>query len=507
MYERPQQRDVAGAVLQEICLRDLEGRESLRTVAGASQQLLEILPQEMRLINTQWAMPFLRLEDASQDATRYYSPLDWQAKSNALESLLVNLDKVHPHVAFSDNRLNKRLSEVVHIWQVVTKLELENLRKASKGLGRISNPYLPGSQLDLNDSLFVGRGDLVQQLGDAMQRSLRPTFFLNGERRMGKSSILKQLPAFLSSRHLPIFYDLQSFGMISSASAFLAAIAEEIYEEMMVKGMQIKKLEYEQLQEAGRENEAMIYHRFERWLKHVEHLLEQEDRILLLAFDEFEQLEEAGRKNYLDLNLLLSWLRSIIQNRPRLALLFSGVKGIGDLGPRWAGYFVNVETLRVSFLQPEEARQLITQPAPDVSQEQIFSEAVVQEIIRVTGCHPFLIQALCSKLIISLNYKHRSQADIPDVEIALQQVLETWDTYFRDLWERTDHHQRTCLTTIHRLGRGNINEIEQQSSLDKPLLHITLQILIKRDLLQYDHGFYLLAAPIFSRWLERSNSF
>ena len=132
---------------------------------------------------------------------------------------------------------------------------------------------------------------------------------------------------------------------------------------------------------------------------------------------------------------------------------------------------------------------------------------MVQEIIRVTGCHPFLIEAICSKLIISLNYKHRSQADIPDVEIALQQVLETWDTYFRDLWERTDQHQRTCLTTIHRLGRGTIHEIQQQSSLDEPLLHITLQILVKRDLLQYDHGFYLLAVPIFSRWLERSNSF
>ena len=101
-------------------------------------------------------------------------------------------------------------------------------------------------------------------------------------------------------------------------------------------------------------------------------MLEKENRTLLLLFDEFEKLEEAEREKYLNLNLLLDWFRSVIQNRPRLALLFSGVRSFSEMGTNWAGYFVNVQTLRVSFLRPAEARRLITQPTPTFPGKQIL---------------------------------------------------------------------------------------------------------------------------------------
>jgi len=110
---------------------------------------------------------------------------------------------------------------------------------------------------------------------------------------------------------------------------------------------------------------------------------------ILLTFDEFEKLQEAKEANYLDLKLLLDWFRSVIQNRPRLALLFSGVRGLGDMGPDWAGYFVSAQVLKVGFLSHAEARRLITRPVPDYPSEQIFGEEIIEEIMRVTGCHPF----------------------------------------------------------------------------------------------------------------------
>jgi len=59
---------------------------------------------------------------------------------------------------------------------------------------------------------------------------------------------------------------------------------------------------------------------------------------------------------------------------------------------------------------------------------------VVEQIIHVTGCHPFLIQAVCSALIEDLNADNRERAEIEDVTRAMNQVLENWwDTYFRDL--------------------------------------------------------------------------
>jgi len=52
------------------------------------------------------------------------------------------------------------------------------------------------------------------------------------------------------------------------------------------------------------------------------------------------------------------------------------------------GLFVNVETLRVSFLHPDEAYRLITQPTPQFPSEQIYSEGVVERIMEVTAHHP-----------------------------------------------------------------------------------------------------------------------
>jgi hypothetical protein len=362
---------------------------------------------------------------------------------------------------------------------------------------------VPGLILEQRDPLFVGRAELAQQLGMALGSNHPPTFFLTGERRMGKSSILKQMSILLGSRYLPIFYDLQSTGITSSIAALLAAVAEEVHDTLLTRGMLIHKLEYDDLKDDLRENEAVAYYRFSRWLKEVERVLVQEDRILLLMFDEFEKLAEAEQKGYLDLGLLFGWFRSVIQQQSHVVLLFSGVKSIADMGAQWAGYFVNVELLRVSFLQPAEARQLITCPVPDFPGEHIFGSEVTEEIVRVTGGHPFLIQALCSSLITSLNKGSRQKAHIADVMVSVDEIFKKWgDSYFGDLWERTDEEQRLCLRAVYTAQSScDIDYIRQYCKLDEVTLANTLEKLLKRDLLCCNEGEYKIAAPIFAQWL------
>jgi hypothetical protein len=322
---------------------------------------------------------------------------------------------------------------------------------------------------------------------------------------MGKSSILKQLPELLGSQYLPVFYDLQTTGIASSTAALLAALAEGICDLLTSRGMLLKTLEYDQLREDQRQNEAVVYHRFGRWLKDVEQLLEQEGRVLLLAFDEFEKLEEAGLKGHIDLALLLDWLRSIIQNRPRITLLFSGVKSVGEMGANWSGYFVNVETLKVSFLRPPEAKRLITHPVANFPGESIFNEQVVESIIQVTSCHPFLIQALCSIVITQLNVAIREQAEVADITDAVEEVFRKWeDNYFRDLWERTDEEQRLCLCHLLSLEVASCATIQVRSGLPENATRRALLHLQKRDLVVSVHDHYRIASPIFKLWVQRS---
>jgi uncharacterized protein len=507
LNERPLQRAAAQGAFLEIAIRDLEKRDTIRAITRASQRLAEILPQEVELIDPRWVMPFARLHDASRNAARYYSPLGRQARQDALEEMIKSLDDIHPYTAFRNTTQAKRLDKIVKKWQTIARDERQQIEQNLDKFGQIDNPYIPGQVLKLRDSLFVGRRDLVQQLGEALSKGkYRPTFLLTGERRMGKSSTLEQLPNLLGAHYLSILFDLQKRGISSSADTFLGTIAEEVEKALSFRGIRVKKLKYEHLQEAGKKNEAAIYRLFDQWLEGLEHTLEQENRTLFLLFDEFEKLEEAAQEKYLNLNLLLDWFRSVIQNYPRLALLFSGVHSFSEMGPNWAGYFVNVQTLKVSFLQPAEARHLITHPTPTFPGEQVFDGKVIEEIIRVTGCHPFLVQAICSALIECLNAENRDKAEFHDVRKAVNQVLENWwDTYFRDLWERTSEEQRICLTAMMRVGKSGLAQIVQESVLDPKNVQSALQVLCKRDLALHENGSYQIAAPIFCEWVERNS--
>ncbi len=207
--------------------------------------------------------------------------------------------------------------------------------------------------------------------------------------------------------------------------------------------------------------------------------------------------------------MLLDWFRNIIQYHPRVALLFSGIRTFGEMREETdinrAGYFVNVQALRVSFLHEDEALRLITRPLSDFPGEDIYGEGVVDAIIRETGCHPFLVQAVCSALMNNLNAEKRECAKVKDVKKAIQQTFNNWwDTYFRDLWYRTDEHQRACLLALRTLAVADREHIQQQSGLDKIVVQRTLQTLLKRDLVRHNEDdTYCISTPIFSEWVER----
>src|SRR6266849_1547075 len=502
--KRPQQQYTALAVLCEIALHDMEARETIYDIANAPQRLGEILPQQIMLVEPRLITAFSHLADASREATRSSGPLNWQTRRTALKDMIAALEKIYPDTAFPDARLSALLKQVVKNWRYAALQEQEKLEQGLEGIGQIMNPYNPGHAAT-SDTPFVGRTDIVRQLSEALSKTHRPTFLLNGERRMGKSTMLRQLPNLLGASYIPVFYDLQNPGVSSSIDVFLAKLAEQIYKEISLRGMRIEKFERTRLQEALRRNEAAVYYPFDEWLDALERTLEQEKRTVILLFDEFEKLEEAGAAHYIALNLLLDWLRNTIQNRTHIALLFSGVRTFGELGANWASYFVNARTLKVSFLHPAEARHLITQPMPNFSLEELFSQEVVEEILRMTGCHPFLVQAVCSELIDNLNLENRQLAELEDVAIAVTYVLKNWwDTYFRDLWERTDPQQRACLKVLSRREGNDISVLTQQTGLGEQTTRETLQTLLKRDLVVLSDSRYQIAAPIFCRWVERN---
>jgi uncharacterized protein len=506
--ERPLQSRAAHKASFSIMLSDLESCRSLLDIANASEHVASFVPQDtdVKLVSTQQLVLLGYFNAISQQAHHYCYPESWQAKKEGLDAIQENLAELRRSAGSLENRFSERINTLVERWGRITHLEQEALKKVLGDASLIDNPYNTGPSLEPNASLFVGRQDIIQRLKQALDRGRHhPTFLLQGERRMGKSSVLKQLPLFLGDHQLSILFDLQTTGILSSTVALLSTIAEEICNVLVSNGIDTSRLERIDLEKARESNEAAVYHVFGQWLGSLQGILLQRDWVLLLMFDEFEKLEEARQDGYLNLRLLFNWFRTTIQNRPQLALLFCGTETPAELGADWTSAFVNVQRLKVSFLREEEARHLVLHPVSGFPGKDIFGEEVVDKVIEVTGCHPFLVQAMCEALIDILNDEVRYPTKVEDIPVAVSRVLESWYTYFQDIWQRTTTEQRTCLFAMNGLGKANLQEIMELCGLDEPGIRQTLQKLQERDLVLLENGTYRISTPIFAAWVERNS--
>lgn len=73
----------------------------------------------------------------------------------------------------------------------------------------ILNPYIAGAPV-VETSMFFGREDIFGWI----ERSLPGKFVnhilvLHGQRRVGKTSVLKQIPRHLPQNYVQVFFDLQ----------------------------------------------------------------------------------------------------------------------------------------------------------------------------------------------------------------------------------------------------------------------------------------------------------
>jgi len=497
LQQRPQQRRAAQATVYELALRDLEQRTILRDIGLAHQRLAVLIPRQVWTLSSSAKKVFRHLNDASREAASYLVQTNKKDRQEALERMIRCLKQIHANTAFRSIELNQHLRSVVNQWSMLAEQGKETLGSISASL-YIDNPYAPGNPLELGNPLFVGRVDVVQKLAQALQKKPRPTFLLTGERRMGKSSILKQLPVLLGPHFLPVFCDLQTTGILASTAAFFAAIAAGIEKQLEERGMFVHKLERGQLNAAQQQSEVMVYDLFEQWFVEVEQTLQRAECVIILEFDEFEKLEDAEERENLNLKLLFDWFRSIIQNRSTLALLFSGAKMVGDMGRSWAGYFVNVERIKVSFLRDRDALDLIMHPVP-----QVFTAEVAQEIMRLTRGQPFLVQAVCKQIIELLNDNSREQATLQDVSSAIKEVFEAWPGYFWDLWNRCDPDQRACLPPLLSLKGVDAGYVVQRSGLSKQRTMHALEKLQIRDIVTYEQNIYRFAVPVFAQWVEQ----
>ena len=290
------------------------------------------------------------------------------------------------------------------------------------------NPYITGAYVA--GSNHYGREPLL----DYLLRSEGRAYWVIGTRRIGKTSLLRQLEllAEAGDRYVPLYWDMQGCESFTCMGGYLSDAVRDHLERFEPLGLTDAMLT---------EEDPLAL------LITLRRLARRAGRELLLLADETEALIGAARGE----PEAMQRFHRQLTGGAGLRVVFASTRQIYRMhdvcrdwptSPFLSGFDMS-QTLGSLDLEAAEALILQTQ-APGDSQVHAAAE-IVEAITRATNDHPFLLQILCSRLFVEDGALRPPSAEDMRVDPILAGFFEH---DFRQL-SQTD---RRIVLAVHRAG-------------------------------------------------------
>jgi hypothetical protein len=304
----------------------------------------------------------------------------------------------------------------------------------------IPNPYVAGTPLEAGSALFYGREDLLAAVQENLAAAHLNNLVFIGQRRMGKTSLLKQLSVRLDPAYIPVYLDGQVIGLDPGMANFFLNLATEIVFALEDRGIKLAQPDPDDFEKSPA---AIFEHQFlPRALREIE------GRHLIILFDEFEELERAVQRDDLDASIF-GYLRHLMQHTPNLSFIFCGTHRLEELTADYWNVLFNISLYqRVSYLPQEEALRLVQEPVESFGMR--YDDLALDKMWRVTAGHPYFLQLLCHSLVNLHNKTRRNYMTIADVNAALDEILSAGEAHFIYLWMESTPEERMALVTMSR---------------------------------------------------------
>lgn len=391
------------------------------------------------------------------------------------------------HLSWDDNERNgheRRFGASVEVSSKPETLIWRSLRP---------NPYVVGRPLLLEDP-FYGRQELFADLrGQLEGRHQDNVVVIIGQRRMGKTSVLRRLPKVLGDRYLPVLIDLQGL-LAESEEDFFHELAVIVNEQLVRQGFEQSPIE------GFDENPGRAFRLFlQSWTN--------EDRRLLLAFDELEVLEERIREGALQPRVL-QFLRSIAQHETRTSFVFAGTHRLKKLtGGYWSVFFNLATYLEVGHLTPEDHAQLFIEPTQSTFE---LDPLALERAYQLTGGHPHFSQLLARELVSWRNKKKLQYITVDDIRSVADQVATRGQLHIAYLWNDSSEAEIRLLAglaeALDREGFATLSSIYRQLESRKiktDHLERAVESLVERQILADDGSHLTFRIDLLRRWMAR----
>ena len=397
---------------------------------------------------------------------------------------------------------------------------------AQSDLGR--SPYIVGNPVDRAD-MFFGRADIMDQI----QRHLgggdhANVVLLEGNRRTGKTSILRQLgKTGALPGWIPVYCSFQELDGMAAADVFkllalrIGGALQDAGIETWIPGLEraesakpFKIVFGTALRRAfagGRPFETL-----ELYLEAA--IRAAKPRRVLLMIDEFDKLREgidSGRTGA----QVPENLRHLLQHQAGLGAIITGSRRLKKLREEyWSALFGLGYRIGVSALPEEHARRLVTEP---VAGRLRYLPQARDRLVSLCAGHPFLIQSLCSRVFDQAADGGERTITLDVLDRAVTEMVRD-NEHFRTLWDYAGtERRRLVLMLCHRLAHGsdavNISLLLRQ--FEKHRVRVRRDQEVVDDIAElrelelidldtsYRGGAYRLSVPLMVRWMEMNVDF
>ncbi|RLB34154.1 MAG: hypothetical protein DRH12_17685, partial [Deltaproteobacteria bacterium] len=250
------------------------------------------------------------------------------------------------------------------------------------------NPYTPFQAGDVPPEMFFGREDMIREL-----QKMGGSCIVFGGRQLGKSALLRRVK---TEFHNP---DMEQYAAVLD----IKLLGDE--QSMQPKAhiwLRIRDC----LKDLGLLGKRISTGRTQEIKRLISEVMKEENRRLILLFDEADNFLEADSKeNFAEVDVLRTLM---LESGYRFKVIFAGLHNVqrfhGIPNQPLAHFGTPV---CVSPLEPDAAQRLVREPLEALGYRFLDGNATVLRILSYTNYHPGLIQLFCQELLKQLQVSNK----------------------------------------------------------------------------------------------------
>ncbi|MBW4629442.1 MAG: ABC transporter substrate-binding protein [Brasilonema octagenarum HA4186-MV1] len=310
----------------------------------------------------------------------------------------------------------------------------------------IPNPYIVGIPVN-EPNKFFGRESLLSFIEDNLRQNIK-FILLHGHRRIGKSSVLKQIPNRIApSEFAFVHYDLQHHAQ-SDLCEILHDVSEEIVNQLDLNQDNIKLPTQKELK-----TDVNIF---------SSHFLPQiykkiGGRKLVLLLDEFDVICD-DTNNILEKGLgLFPYLEKLIKQQEKLFIISVAGRHPSDL-KNLIKLFRSAPYQEIGFLDELSAKRLIRNPTQGVLE---YAQDAITAIVELTAGHPYFIQVICFNILLVAKNNKNWIVTRTDVENVIEKAIEQAEGGLAWFWDGLTIAEKVVLSAIVESQNNAIHKVQR----------------------------------------------